>query len=93
LQRQRELTEHFRDKGAVFPATARPQGELGISESRMFRRRARAGVFVRADQDRWWFDARAWDRFRERQWKRMVAAAVVITAVSALAVPLLVMLR
>lgn len=81
LARQRDLVERFRDAGATAPGSARPLRDMGVRVSFLFRRLASRGVFVRGDDDRWWFDSSAWNRHRDAQGKRFVVAAVVITVV------------
>ncbi len=91
MNRQRDLVERFRDAGATSASAAKPLAEIGVETSFMFSRMSARGVFVPAGGDRWWFDAAAWNRYRDRQWKRMVVAGIVILAVSVLFVALLMM--
>ena len=48
-------------------------------------------MFVQAGGDRWWFDAAALNRYRDRQWKRLMVGALVIIAVGVLFVVVLMM--
>ena len=65
-------------------AAAKTLGEIGVEPSFMFSRMSMRGVFVQAGGDRWWYDAAAWNRYRDRQWKRLVVGAVVIILFCAL---------
>jgi hypothetical protein len=84
MNRQRDLVDRFRDAGATSANAAKPLAEIGVKTSFMFSRMSARGVFVPAGGDRWWFDAAAWNRYRDRQWKRLVVAAIVIIAISVL---------
>ncbi len=84
MNRQRDLVDRFRAAGATSASAARPLAEIGVEASFMFSRMSARGVFVPAGEDRWWFDAAAWNRYRDRQWKRLVAGALVILVVCAL---------
>lgn len=84
MNRQRDLVDRFRDAGATSAAAAKTLGEIGVEPSFMFSRMSMRGVFVQAGGDRWWYDAAAWNRYRDRQWKRLVVGAVVIILFSAL---------
>jgi hypothetical protein len=92
MNRQRDLVDRFRDAGATSPGAAKSLSEIGVESSFMFSRMSSRGVFVQAGGDRWWFDAAAWNRYRDRQWKRLVVGAIVIIAVSVVFVALLMML-
>jgi hypothetical protein len=92
MHRQQDLAERFRAAGATSPDRARTLNEVGVTPGFLFSRLAGQGVFVRVESERWWFDAGAWNRYRDRQWRRLVLAAVVIAVVSMLFVAVL-MLR
>jgi hypothetical protein len=84
MKRQRDLVDRFRDSVATTPDAARRLDELRVRESFIFRRLCAAGVFMCAGDERWWFDAAAWDRYRDRQRQRLVWSAVVIIGLVAL---------
>lgn len=80
LHRQRDLVDRFRDAGATSPSTARTLGELHVRPGLILSRMSSRGVFVHAGGDRWWLDAAAWNRFRDRQRRRLVLTAILIVA-------------
>jgi len=83
MNRQKELVDRFCNASATSPDTARTLDELRVGDRGLiFRRLAQRGVFVQAAGDRWYFDAKAWDRYRDRQWSRLVWGAAVILGLS-----------
>ena len=92
MNRQRDLVDRFRDSGATSANAAKPLSEIGVEPSFMFSRMSSRGVFVQAGGERWWYDAAAWNSYRDRQWKRLVLGAIVIIAICALMLLLLMML-
>ncbi len=91
MNRQRDLVDRFRDAGATSADAAKSLSEIGVEPSFMFSRMSSRGVFVHAGGDRWWYDAAAWNRYRDRQWKRLVVGAIVIIAICVLLVLALMM--
>lgn len=91
MNRQRDLVDRFRDAGATSADAAKSLSEIGVEPSFMFSRMSSRGVFVQADGGRWWYDAAAWNRYRDRQWKRLVVGAIVIIAICVLLVLALMM--
>lgn len=93
MARQRDLVDRFRDAGATSATSAKSLAEIGIEPTFMFSRMSARGVFVPAGNDRWWFDTAAWNRYRDRQWKRLVVGAIVIIGFALLLLMLLLLLK
>lgn len=86
MVRQRDLVDRFRDAGATSAEAAKSLAEIGVEPSFMLSRMSSRGVFVQAGGDLWWFDASAWNRYRDRQWKRLLVGAFVIVTICVLLV-------
>lgn len=84
MHRQRDLVERFRRAGATSSSMARSLSELGVERTFMFARMSARGVLVCAEGERWWCDAAAWNRYRDRQRKRLAVGAIVIIVISVL---------
>ncbi len=84
LLRQRDLVDRFRDAGATSAEAAKPLSDIGVRMGFIFSRLSARGVFVHAGGDRWWHDAAAWNHYRDGQGRRLLIAAVVISAISLL---------
>ena len=83
MNRQKELVDRFCSASATSPDTARTLDELRVGDQGLiFRRLAQRGVFVQAADDRWYFDGKAWDQYKDRQWSRLVWGAAVILGLS-----------
>jgi hypothetical protein len=89
IARQNRYLRKFTAAGAVAPAGARPLREVGVRDSRVFRRLVSRGVLVEAAPGRFYLDPPASAAFRHRRRKQ----AFVLLAVTGTAlVPLLIFL-
>ena len=84
--KRRQLIGTFDKVGATSATTARSREELGIRDSRLFRRLARRGVLHSAGDGTYFLDRLAAARDRRR--RRLVVAIVALLAVVGLAIAL-----
>lgn len=85
ILRQREIMNRFRNAGAIAPPSARRLSDIGVRPGFVFSQMARAGVFVRTEQDCFWMDQAAGNRFESRRGRRMLLVVVVVLGLAALA--------
>jgi hypothetical protein len=91
IYRQRQFVIRFLEAGATSPATARSLDDLDMRTHWIFRRMARAGVFLEVSPDRWYLDTAGWHKFEQRQ-KRRVVRFIGVFAIAFILVLLLILL-
>lgn len=83
--RIRQTISRFRDAGITAPEHARSLSDLGIRRGRAIRLLERRGVLVEVEEQRYYLDAAAYERWRKR---RRILLAVVFSAVALFAIVL-----
>lgn len=81
VRRQNSYMRAFRKAGAISPDTAQSLDALGLSESWIFDRMVKRGVFVSASDGRWYINEFAASAFiRRRYFKIAIVLALTVIA-------------
>jgi hypothetical protein len=81
----RRLVRAFDERQAYNPQTARTLDELGVRESRVFRRLQNRGVIAVVTGGKYYFDRDRWDEFkRDRKRRVLIVLAVLAVALASL---------
>jgi hypothetical protein len=89
IARQNRYLRKFTTAGAVAPDSAKALREVGVRDSRIFRRLIGHGVLVEAEPGRFYLDPSASTTFRQR---RRQQALVLLAVIGVALAPLLVFL-
>ena len=87
--RQNKYIRSFRRAGADAPQSARTLEDLHLRDSWIFRRMVGRGIFVPADQDRWYISESAAENFLRA--RRTIVLSFVVVSLAILVIALIVL--
>jgi hypothetical protein len=86
VARQNKAIRRFKEAGAVSPETAVELDQIGLRDSRVFRRMVDRDVFKTTVQGKYYMDVDAAEEYRKRRRERALTALLIVLAIAAVVI-------